>query len=120
MASSKTSTAGGVSDQPHARQDPLADPWVPMARPIDVKHLGKLAEELAEASAAVARCLIQGIDACEPVTGKPNKQWLEEELADVLTGVELTTQHFGLDYAAMLQRVELKKERLRKWHQMLA
>lgn len=50
------------------------NPWHPISDPVDLKHLGKLSEELGECSAAVARCIIQGIDECEPVTGKINRQ----------------------------------------------
>lgn len=77
----------------HDTNDPRTswtlNPWIPMSKPIDIKHLGKLAEELGEASSAVARCLIQGIDESEPVTGKLNRQWLEDELADVCANIQL-------------------------------
>jgi hypothetical protein len=95
------------------------NPWVPMSDPLDVKHLGKLAEELNEAGAAVARCLIQGITESEPVTHKPNREWLEDELADVLANIELVTAHFGLDRVRMLERRERKMRHLRGWHTML-
>lgn len=95
------------------------NPWHPMSRPIDLKHLGKLAEELNEAGSAVARCIIQGIDESEPVTHKPNKVWLEDELADVLANIELVTKHFGLDRDRMAARAERKKEHLLGWHSML-
>ncbi len=94
------------------------NPWHPMTDPVDLKHLGKLGEELGEASAAVSRCIIQGIDAREPVTGKPNKEWLEDELADVLAGVDLNIKRFELDEARILERAKRKTEMLRKWHDM--
>lgn len=50
------------------------NPWHPMTDAINLAHLGKLAEELNECGAAVARCIIQGIDGSEPVTGKPNRE----------------------------------------------
>ena len=64
-----------------------ANPWHPMSDAVDLKHLGKLAEELSEAGAAVARCIIQGIDEKEPVTGKINREWLQDELADVIANI---------------------------------
>lgn len=94
-------------------------PWIPMSKPIDLKHLGKLAEELAECGAAVSRCLIQGIEEAEPVTGKINRAWLEDELADVIANAELNIEHFDLDIKRITERVERKKERLRRWHKML-
>lgn len=95
------------------------NPWRPMSKPIDVKHLGKLAEELAEAGSAVARCLIQGIDEAEPITSKLNRAWLEDELADVLANIDLVSIHFNLDTKRMQDRAERKKTHLRGWHSML-
>jgi NTP pyrophosphatase (non-canonical NTP hydrolase) len=89
-----------------------------MSKPIDVKHLGKLAEECGELTAAISRCLIQGIDECEPVTGKPNRQWLQDEIADVLANIDLVSRHFDLDKAAIRARVAKKTEHLQQWHTM--
>lgn len=61
----------------------LANPWNPMTKAIDLKHLGKLGEEAGELSAIVCRCIIQGINEYEPVTGKSNREALEDEIADV-------------------------------------
>lgn len=96
-----------------------ANPWTPMARPIDVKHLGKLGEELCEAGAAVSRCLIQGIDEREPITGKLNREWLEDEQADVWANIVLVRSHFGLDTDRIAARAERKMGQLRAWHAML-
>lgn len=95
------------------------NPWRPMTRPIDLKHLGKLGEELNEAGTAVNRCIIQGIDESEPITKKVNREWLEDELADVLANIELVVKHFGLDMQRMSERTERKKTHLRGWHSML-
>ncbi len=97
------------------------NPWRPMSRPrpIDLKYLGKLSEELGEAISAVSRCIIQGIDERAPITEKPNREWLEDELADVLANIELVTAHFGLDRRRMADRQERKKAHLRGWHSML-
>lgn len=102
----------------HGKPD-LVSPWHPMTLPIDLKHLGKLAEELNECAAAVARCTIQGIYEKEPVTGKPNNQWLEEEIADVMANIELVITHFDLCRAAIEERARVKEVRLKRWHQML-
>lgn len=99
-----------------AWRDP--NPWHPMTDAVDIKHLGKLIEELSECSSAAARCIIQGVDEKEPVTGKLNRHWLEEEVADVRANVELVTERFQLDRARMQQRVEIKLYHLRKWHEM--
>lgn len=96
------------------------NPWHPMQKPIDLKHLGKLGEEANELGAAINRCIIQGIDECEPVTKKPNRAWLQDEIADVLANIELVRAHFGLDDNAISVRVERKKKHLRGWHSMIA
>ena len=97
---------------------PAMNPWRPMSRPIDLKLLGKLAEELSEAGAAVARCLIQGIGECEPVTRKPNKQWLEDEMADVVASAGLVCTHFRLNRVRMRERIARKRRGLKQWHAM--
>lgn len=96
-----------------------ANPWQPMTSPIDLKHLGKLAEELGECSSAVSRCIIQGIDEREPITGKLNREWLEDEIADVMGNIGLVCEHFKLDGIRMSLRSQKKKAHLRQWHGML-
>ena len=71
--------------------------WHPTTNKVDLAHLGKLGEELAECAAAASRCIIQGIDEAHPVTGKTNRQWLEEEIADVVAMIDHTVNHFGSD-----------------------
>lgn len=95
------------------------NPWQPMTRPIDLKHLGKLAEELNEAGSAVARCIIQGIDECEPISHKKNREWLEDELADVIANIMLVKDHFSLGEKRMQDRIERKIKHLKGWHSML-
>lgn len=92
------------------------DPWHPMTNPVDLKTLGKFAEELGECSAAASRCIIQGIDEAEPITGVLNRAWLQDEVADVLANAKLVIDHFGLDVDAIDARVERKKAHLREWH----
>lgn len=94
----------------------IVNPWHPMTDPVDIKHVGKLQEELNELGAALARCLIQGIDEVEPTTKKCNRQWVEEEIADVYVNLALVEERFGLKY--MYERMERKDEALRKWHRM--
>jgi len=91
-------------------------PWHPITSPIDLKHLGKLAEELGELTAAISRCIIQGLDEREPVTGKLNREWLEDEIADVAVGIDLCIEHFRLNGPRMAERANQKEARLRSWH----
>jgi NTP pyrophosphatase (non-canonical NTP hydrolase) len=95
------------------------NPWIPMKRPRDIKVIGKYLEELGECVAAGARSLIQGLLEKEPVTGKVNKEWLEEEIADVLGNAELVIEHFDLDETRIRKRAERKKAFLRDWHEMV-
>lgn len=94
------------------------NPWHPITDPVDLKHLGKLLEELGEATSAVSRCVIQGIDECEPSTGKPNRQWLQDELADVLANIRLVVERFGLNETDMKARAFKKIQHLSQWHKM--
>jgi hypothetical protein len=93
-------------------------PWHPISDAVDLKHLGKFSEELGECQAAVARCIIQGVDEREPVTGKVNRHWLEEEIADVRAGATLAIKRFDLNEARIEARAKRKIEQLRTWHLM--
>lgn len=94
------------------------NPWHPITDTVDLKHLGKLGEELNECGAAVNRCIIQGVYESEPTTGKVNAIWLEEEIADVEANIELVKRRFKLDYEFIAKRVNSKIERLQTWHEM--
>lgn len=94
------------------------NPWKPITDPLTLKHTGKLQEELGELMSAVARCQIQGVDEAEPVTGKLNREWLQEEMADVICSIGLLAELLDLDNEAMKQRALAKAERLRTWHAM--
>lgn len=95
-------------------------PWVPMSNAADKKVIGKLLEELGEAVAAASRCLIQGISECDPVTGKINRQWLEEELADVRGLTWLAIAHFSLNDSKIVDRAHEKMLQKIEWVKMEA
>jgi hypothetical protein len=94
------------------------NPWSPLTDPVQLKVIGKALEETNELGNALARVLIQGIDECEPTTGKPNREWLEDEGADVMATLGLVIERFGLDYNRMMQRSLDKAERLQTWFEM--
>lgn len=100
------------------KHSPALNPWHPITNPVTQKHTGKLQEELGELISAVSRCQIQGVDEADPGTGKVNRQWLQEEIADVLCGIELLTEHLQLDREFIAQRAVRKAERLKEWHAM--
>lgn len=89
-----------------------------MSDAVALKHLGKLAEEACELGSALARCIIQGIDESEPVTGKANREWLEDEIADVMANSYLVMEFFKLDADRILARAERKKAHLQAWHKL--
>lgn len=91
-------------------------PWHPMADAVDLKTAGKGLEELGECTAALSRCLIQGLDGINPENGKVNRQWLEQEMDDVRAQFELLSERFGL--RSDPTRIERKKTNCRAWHAM--
>lgn len=94
------------------------EPWHPMINAVDLKHIGKLGEEAGELCSVAARCVIQGMDSCEPVTKKVNRRWLEEEIADVEANIELAKKHFNLNREFIQERAEIKMSKLETWHRM--
>ena len=82
--------------------------WQPITNKLDLAILGKLGEELSECATAIFRCIIQGIDEKQPVTGKVNKEWLEDEMADIIAMSEFVFQHFNLDRERMTDRARKK------------
>jgi hypothetical protein len=93
-----------------------ASPWQPITDAVDLKHLGKLGEECNELGSAISRCIIQGVDEAEPVTGKLNREWMEDEIADVEAGIELAKRRFDLDRDRIHRRRIKKMLHLLKWH----
>ena len=93
--------------------------WIPMTNLVDLAHLGKLGEECGELIAIVSRCIIQGIDECDPETGVPNRVSLMKEIADVKAMSELAEERFNLDKVEIEARKERKKAMKRDWHKMI-
>lgn len=95
------------------------NPWIPVSDPVELAHLSKLGEETNELGAAVGRCIMQGFDESHPETGKANRQWVEEEIADVLANIELLVDYYSLDKGKIVARADMKKAHLRGWHTLL-
>ena len=95
---------------------PMKGNWVPEQDVHRQKVLGKAMEESGEYTSAVARCLIQGIDENEPVTGKPNRQWLMEEAADVTATLRHLVNTFELDQDFINARAQRKYAQLAHWY----
>lgn len=86
--------------------------WQPMSVPGDVAALSKLLEEVNELGSAIARCIMQGLDEREPVTGKLNRHWLEDELADVDALKTVNCRRFKLvpDSARVEKKIAVKQK----------
>lgn len=95
-------------------------PWTPDTDKTHLRVMGKALEELSECSNALARCIIQGIEESEPVTGKPNRKWLTEEVADAITTLRLVQRYMGLDPAEIAARVLRKEAGLEGWIEDMA
>jgi hypothetical protein len=93
--------------------------WQPITDKADLAVLGKLGEELCEAGSAVFRCIIQGIYEAEPRTGVINKNWLENEIADVEAMIMHAKRHFTLSTLRMQNRTIDKYEYKRPWFEAL-
>lgn len=93
--------------------------WIPVTDRVDLAHLGKLGEETGELSAVVSRCIIQGLDGIEPGTGKINRVWLAEEIADVSAMSHMVVDRFGLDRGGIYERAARKMAFKTEWHRML-
>jgi hypothetical protein len=61
--------------------------WKPEPDVVLHQALGKLAEECAELSHIVARCLIQGYTASDPSSGQHNYVLLRQEMSDVIAAM---------------------------------
>lgn len=95
------------------------DPWQPEQDRINLAVLGKMGEELGECVTVTNRCIIQGIDEREPETGVLNREWLMDEIADVIAAIRTGVAHFGLDQQSIDERVQTKIAHLQAWHKML-
>lgn len=93
--------------------------WLPETRTVIHQALGKAAEESAELSKIAVRCMIQGLDAVDPVTGKPNRKSLADELADVEATTEWLFELLSLDVEAHNARATRKLEGFRRWQAMI-
>lgn len=95
------------------------NPWIPMTDPIELAKFGKFAEELGELMSAVSRCMIQGLDESHPTTGKSNRDWLKEEMADVLAGFVIIQHHMGITARDLDDRITAKVKHLKGWHELI-
>ncbi|WP_174058170.1 hypothetical protein [Rhizobium rhizogenes] len=91
--------------------------WKPEPDVLIHQALGKLVEELGELTQIAARCIIQGFDASEPVTGISNRQQLQKEMSDVLAALEWASELTGVSEDT--DRLMTKLDGFRRWQRML-
>lgn len=95
------------------------NPWQVETNPLRLRRFGKLGEELGELQAVVSRCVIQGIDAVDPSSGKTNRQRLMAEMADVYAQMHCVMNDLQLDNALVSTRMAVKVEQMQEWEQVL-
>ena len=93
--------------------------WLPESRTIIHQALGKAAEESGELTKILARCLIQGLDACDPKTGVPNRVSLADELADMHAAMGWLFEVLDIDAETHNARADRKIDGFRRWQDML-
>ena len=87
---------------------------------VEAAVLGKLGEEAAELANIIFRIWIQGINECDPESGKENRAALMEEIADVEAMLEMAKRHFGILYRASISvRREKKIAMKTEWVRMI-
>lgn len=91
--------------------------WKPEPDVIIHQALGKACEEASELANILARCLIQGLNQSEPVSGKPNRQALFEEIADLDAAVQWLRELIDDEYDG--DRADRKLNGFRRWQRML-
>ena len=70
--------------------------------------LGKLGEEAAELATRCLRAMIQGLDECDPGTGRTNLAHLQDEIADVAAQMQMAGEFLDLDATAITDRERRK------------
>ena len=97
----------------------MINPWTPEENIVLHQALGKVAEEAAELAKIATRCMIQGFDEAEPVTGMPNRQALREEVADLKAALRWLYEIIDEPYKGESQRERRKFDGFREWQAML-
>ncbi|MGO7148963.1 hypothetical protein ACCS52_26365 [Rhizobium ruizarguesonis] len=99
----------------------MINPWMPEPNAVVHQALGKLGEEVGELSQIVARCLIQGFTASEPVTLKANRDRTAEEIVDVEAAIQWLKEvtNLGIHEDWVEARRIKKLEGFRRWQAMI-
>lgn len=91
--------------------------WMPEQDQHRLACLGKLIEECNELAARAARCIIQGIDATDPASGRTNREELAREMADVEACMHQAEKRLDVKWQA--KRAIEKSAGFNRWHDLI-
>lgn len=92
-------------------------PWQGEERKNIRLAIGKLCEEASELAGICARIAIQGLDGIDPKSGKCNRDALEDEMSDVLAGMNFV--HAQTECMVKEPRMNKKLTGYRRWFKMI-
>lgn len=92
-------------------------PWQGEERKNIRLAIGKLCEEASELAGICARIGIQGLDGIDPKSGKSNRQALEDEMSDVVAGMNFV--HENTSCLMDDERMNKKRNGYRRWFKMI-
>lgn len=95
----------------------IVTPWQPERDRIFIATLGKLAEECNELAGRASRCIIQGVLADDPATGRANVEELRREIADVRACIVMAEHVLGFSFD--VSRADEKLADYRQWHELI-
>jgi len=87
-----------------------------MQGPTDQEILDILAEECAEVIHIISKIRRFGLNDCHPVTGKINRERLEEELSDLSAMINWSRKRGIHDFILSPEKFTAKVERVRKYY----
>lgn len=91
--------------------------WKPESNVLIHQALGKAAEESSELAKIAVRCMIQGIDASDPGSGKSNRHALADEIADAEAAIQWLREIINDEFDG--DRADRKLNGFRRWQKML-
>lgn len=91
--------------------------WMPEREPVRLAMLAKIIEEATELAGRASRCIAQGLEGVDPVSGRTNFEELGREAADVTACIETAQAYFGIQVDA--DRVGMKVEGYRRWRDLI-
>ena len=73
------------------------------------------AEECAEVTQVISKCLRFGLESKHPAETDNNRGRLASELGDLLCMIDLMAEHNLIDSSAVYEASRLKRDKLRTW-----